>query len=382
SGLPYIPGSSIKGLIRTAILENLRLEDEKKGDRAIRYDLRKSSNYELKLLENDYNSIQKVQNDPFKFLKISDFELQDSETYFGTSRIINKSGEGKGIPVYTEMTNAYFFDQKEVIAKGTISIEDNLTLKYWDNGKNKEFNYEDVFDIKRIFKNIDAFYNKITKTETHNNIIGIIDLINDNYFEDEALIRIGRFTQIESKTFKIERENEFYDRKTRDGRRIPLPKDINITGGVSRTLIDGEISAGWCILSITDKKKVNKKEINTNQKTINIKTSENMKPINDIKNKNDSNSQFRNIQKLKEGEIIEVTITAIKPFGAFAKTETGNSGLIHITKITNERVINIEDYLKVGNKEKVKVLEKTEKGWQFSIKDVKNDYDKYLYKED
>jgi len=69
------------------------------------------------------------------------------------------------------------------------------------------------------------------------------------------------------------------------------------------------------------------------------------------------------------GTIIEGEVTNITRFGAFVKVENGEEGLVHISEVANEYVSNVEDYVKVGDKIKVKVLNRNPKGkLELSIK--------------
>jgi polyribonucleotide nucleotidyltransferase len=49
-------------------------------------------------------------------------------------------------------------------------------------------------------------------------------------------------------------------------------------------------------------------------------------------------------------------------FGAIVSILPGRDGLLHISQIANERVNAVADYLKEGQKVRVKVLEADEKG--------------------
>ncbi|OOB76995.1 MAG: RNA-binding protein S1 [Epulopiscium sp. Nuni2H_MBin003] len=61
-------------------------------------------------------------------------------------------------------------------------------------------------------------------------------------------------------------------------------------------------------------------------------------------------------EKIAVGQIIEGTITGIKPFGAFVSLDDSLKGLVHISHITHGYLERIEDAIKVGDKVKVKVL--------------------------
>ncbi len=56
------------------------------------------------------------------------------------------------------------------------------------------------------------------------------------------------------------------------------------------------------------------------------------------------------------GEIVEGKVVNIMPFGAFVEIEKGKSGLVHISEVASDYVKDINDYLKVGDRVKVKVI--------------------------
>ena len=65
---------------------------------------------------------------------------------------------------------------------------------------------------------------------------------------------------------------------------------------------------------------------------------------------------------VEAGEIVEGTVTRIMPFGAFIEVPGGKEGLLHISKISKERVEKVEDVLKVGDVVTVKVYEIDDQG--------------------
>lgn len=60
---------------------------------------------------------------------------------------------------------------------------------------------------------------------------------------------------------------------------------------------------------------------------------------------------------IKKGDIIDVKITGIQPYGAFATLPDHSSGLIHISEISEKYVKSIERFVHVGQMVKVKVLD-------------------------
>ncbi len=57
------------------------------------------------------------------------------------------------------------------------------------------------------------------------------------------------------------------------------------------------------------------------------------------------------------GKIYEGTVARITDFGAFVTILPGRDGLVHISQIADERIENVNDYLRVGDVVKVKVLD-------------------------
>lgn len=56
------------------------------------------------------------------------------------------------------------------------------------------------------------------------------------------------------------------------------------------------------------------------------------------------------------GSIWGGKVTGLSAFGAFVKLETGDSGLVHISEVSNEFVEDIKSVLKIGQDVKVKVI--------------------------
>ena len=77
------------------------------------------------------------------------------------------------------------------------------------------------------------------------------------------------------------------------------------------------------------------------------------------------------VTDFEEGQILEGKVVSIKEFGAFLEFAPGKEGMVHISKISKERVEHVEDVLKLGDVVKVVCLGKDKMGRiSFSIKDV------------
>ena len=72
------------------------------------------------------------------------------------------------------------------------------------------------------------------------------------------------------------------------------------------------------------------------------------------------------------GQIFVGKVVSIKEFGAFLEFAPGKEGMVHISKISKQRINRVEDELTLGDMVKVVCLGKDKMGRiSFSIKDVK-----------
>ncbi|MGN0183312.1 MAG: S1 RNA-binding domain-containing protein [Candidatus Ornithomonoglobus sp.] len=60
--------------------------------------------------------------------------------------------------------------------------------------------------------------------------------------------------------------------------------------------------------------------------------------------------------------ILEGVVTSVMPFGAFVDLGSRESGLVHISELSSEYVKDINEFIKKGDKVKVKVIRIDEKG--------------------
>lgn len=73
----------------------------------------------------------------------------------------------------------------------------------------------------------------------------------------------------------------------------------------------------------------------------------------------------------EEGQIFQGTVVSIKDFGAFIEFAPGKEGMVHISKISKDRINHVEDVLTLGDKVTVVCLGKDKMGrTSFSMKDV------------
>ena len=73
------------------------------------------------------------------------------------------------------------------------------------------------------------------------------------------------------------------------------------------------------------------------------------------------------VKEPEVGEEYEGEVVGIKDFGAFVKLTPAKDGLLHISRVANGRVGQVEDVLNLGDVIKVKVLEVDEKTGKISL---------------
>lgn len=80
------------------------------------------------------------------------------------------------------------------------------------------------------------------------------------------------------------------------------------------------------------------------------------------------------VTDFEEGQVFEGKVISIKEFGAFVEFAPGKEGMVHISKISKERINHVEDVLTLGDVVKVVCLGKDKMGRvSFSIKDYKEE---------
>ena len=87
----------------------------------------------------------------------------------------------------------------------------------------------------------------------------------------------------------------------------------------------------------------------------------------------------------KEGDIVYGIITNILGYGAFVDIDKEYTGLIHISEFSDGYVRNIKDFVEIGEKVKLRVIEVDEKNKRLKlsyktinkIRGVKGDIPKY-----
>lgn len=252
---PVIPGSSIKGSIRTAVL-NMRLDDL--NDDTYKTMLKNIHDNELqrKLLVYD-----DAKNDPFRCISISDsvFPAKDTQLVGLLKNIsYNKSKDSllslDKLQIQAESIRGELLD-------GVASAETSITIDTDLQGVSFPVKYGSPSRITRLSMNEiigscnnfywDEFRNEYKKF--YENIVdgstGVIEKLKQKLEtaskeKDRFIIRLGRWSQVEFVTFN---ENFRKPDVTRNGR--------DVGAGNTRTLFsyNGQfVPMGWCVITIKE----------------------------------------------------------------------------------------------------------------------------------
>ena len=62
------------------------------------------------------------------------------------------------------------------------------------------------------------------------------------------------------------------------------------------------------------------------------------------------------------GSILEGKVTGVKKFGAFVSLPGGQTGMVHISEVSNEYIQELSDVLSEGQEVKVKVMNISDDG--------------------
>ena len=171
---PYIPGSAIKGSLRTAYLNHL-------AESARPQDSRKSQQLECELMQGSFNT------DPFRLLKVSDFmpvgPVNSKVVYAVNEKKRRSQYEPKGPYQILEVI------PPGAIFTGTITIEQPL----------EKAKIERPVDAKTLFQSIRKFFH--TEKNLEDKILQSINIPQSPKVpEDALLLRVGRHSGAESMT--------------------------------------------------------------------------------------------------------------------------------------------------------------------------------------
>jgi len=170
SNRPYIPGSSLKGAIRTAVVAYFAGKNIQE---------RNARNLEARVLGYGFFNQRRqkfqinLQNDPFRAIKITDSFLPENSTLIEEATTITKQGE---IKVFREVTYSKLTNH---------SLEFTTELRIDDNLINKNPKIRKKLNIETLTNACNEFYNIVIQHEK------------DKYFRNNPMVK-GIYNQLSS----------------------------------------------------------------------------------------------------------------------------------------------------------------------------------------
>jgi len=209
---PIIPGSSIKGAIRTAVLDKAGKDREDDAD-----------------------------NKLFRSLAIADCEFPSESTVVGAMQILNKSGkkEAEKMQILADVILGNCIEGRDFSGKTDFTLYENFSEHLDFNLIRKKCN---EFYLREFGEEYKKFY--INKNGEEYKIMKLLEkiLMEQKSKENSFIIRLGRWSQVEFVTFQTRKP---FTRKGKDGKPLPF--------GKTRTVFSYSncfIPMGWCVCSI------------------------------------------------------------------------------------------------------------------------------------
>ncbi len=233
---PYLPGSSLKGALRTPIIQMFANANKKQVENWLNENLHENLHRKDKNVEHEKKALGiDIREDVFRALKIPDIPLDSNCTKivecFNYNPKKNKSTNSfdlrmqvtysKISPIgHTKKYNFQFSFDEELIENKKANFSKKFTLQDLGNQANDYYLKVFYWEIEEFFKekSKQVEFNPLTKLKLE---------------ENQFLIRLGRFGHVETKTL-----DEF---------RIPYNKK---GWGNTRTLAENRYPMGWAIITI------------------------------------------------------------------------------------------------------------------------------------
>lgn len=230
----YIPGSSIKGAIRTALANQFVKEAGVRKENAFK---------DRKTGEADYNEkiFGNIRNDPMRWLKISDVSMGKDNTVIVEPEEYSPKPDKTLTPKgYAEVTSSLSYARKPLVYPLHVSMAE---FELYGKKVDLPFLINALYDfyVSKYEQEYAKFYNS-KKAEAIQRSIVLMNQAVAGLKSNETLIRIGHFSHVECVTLDEVRNPK--TRKGKDGRFLPY--------GQTRTLANGLYPFGWAKLEFCD----------------------------------------------------------------------------------------------------------------------------------
>lgn len=225
---PFIPGSSLKGAIRTAVVSELA----KGGSLPKPSGTREEYEFEAKVLDSD-----DAKNDPFRGLKIRDAVLSDASMIVAEVRNLKRKGssvETNSIQMMCEVTRSR-------VSGAAVTFETELLL---DDALHAVGYIKKPLSVVQVVSACNAFYREKLELEHKKFYRGSrlegasAALLGVVLRQGEFLLRLGRFSGVESVTL--------------DGYRNPKPPGKRGIWGTTRNIADDAFPMGWMKVRVVE----------------------------------------------------------------------------------------------------------------------------------
>lgn len=245
NGALLFPGSSVKGAIRTAIIDYL--------DQTLGLNLKKKK--PGKEMDQTLNSVFGPPNKPntFQDLKVGDFEANMDEARVFTAREVRRNQRDTAATPKNDClatpslcTEQYIPRFYSTLTLGRVFDEDHpsaIRVKY--QGKTYQWDLSQLlhqctlFYQSRYWNEKEKFYKKEHLKDT-DRALEPVDQVLNNLAPDEMLLRLGHYSHVECVTVTDNRPKGKKDRKNRP------------VFGTTRTLAHGLYPFGWVKIRLCD----------------------------------------------------------------------------------------------------------------------------------
>ncbi|MCX7727528.1 MAG: type III-A CRISPR-associated RAMP protein Csm5, partial [Chitinispirillaceae bacterium] len=243
NGRVYIPGSSIKGALRTAFLDRkayfYKSDDGQNGYEALNRDIIEEIKRERKqedkatLIEKKLLNYKRIEEDPFKAIKVEDaFLPPDSTEIVEVKNVREEDKKVLSLDIFVEAV------KPKVNFEITIGYEDKVAVDKNNLGKialtiEKLLNASKEYFLDAIANEQENHYpqDSLADQKVQDVLMFVYDE-NNEIIPNKYIIRVGRFSHLESITYNHRGKGKLCEPKHKKG------------WGKSRNLVDGKYPLG------------------------------------------------------------------------------------------------------------------------------------------